>query len=119
MRNRLPAIAFVLATLVVDMAVFVDAADAAGTDSLRCRGKVAQGGESRESMRKKCGDPSGITHQVLYRRQGAFFTNRLYLTTDELVEVPVEIWTYNFGPNKLMHRLKFVDGILETVETLG
>ena len=118
MRSRLPAIALVLSALIVG-AAFVDAARAAGTDSLRCGGKVAQGGESRESVRNKCGEPSGVTHQVLYRRAGAFYTNNLYLTSDEIVEVQVEIWTYNFGPNKLMHLLKFVDGILETVETLG
>ena len=31
----------------------------------------------------------------------------------------MEIWTYNFGPNKLMRRLRFVDGELQDIETLG
>ena len=31
----------------------------------------------------------------------------------------METWTYNFGPNKLMRRVRFVDGIVEEVETLG
>jgi uncharacterized protein YvpB len=33
--------------------------------------------------------------------------------------VPVEIWTYNFGPYKLMRRVRFVDGFVEDIETLG
>jgi uncharacterized protein YvpB len=36
-----------------------------------------------------------------------------------LVEVRVEIWTYNFGPHKLMRRLRFDDGELVEIETLG
>jgi len=35
-----------------------------------------------------------------------------------MVEVPVEYWTYNFGPNKLMRRIRFVDGLVEEIETL-
>jgi hypothetical protein len=34
-------------------------------------------------------------------------------------EVSVEFWTYNFGPHKLMYRLRFEDGLLVDVETLG
>ena len=36
-----------------------------------------------------------------------------------MVEVPVEVWTYNFGPYKLMRRVRFVDGLVEEIETLG
>ncbi len=33
-------------------------------------------------------------------------------------EVPVEIWTYNRGPNKLMVSIRFVNGTVVAVETL-
>ncbi len=33
--------------------------------------------------------------------------------------MPVEIWTYNFGPYKLMREIRFVDGRVEDIETLG
>jgi hypothetical protein len=36
-----------------------------------------------------------------------------------MIEVPVEIWTFNFGPYKLMRRVRFVDGLVEDIETLG
>ena len=38
---------------------------------------------------------------------------------DGYVEVPVEIWTYNFGPYKLLRRVRFVDGKVDEIETLG
>jgi uncharacterized protein YvpB len=36
-----------------------------------------------------------------------------------LVEVPVELWTYNFGPSQLMRRVRFESGRLVMVEILG
>jgi len=35
------------------------------------------------------------------------------------VEIPVDVWVYNLGPNKLMRRLRFEDGKLVDIETLG
>ena len=49
----------------------------------------------------------------------AFYKSLLYTYGDAMVEVPVEIWTYNFGPYKLMRRVRFVDGLVEEIETLG
>jgi hypothetical protein len=94
-------------------------ATAGRTDSLRCGSKLANSGDTRSSVRSKCGDPAEISHQTMWRRPFREFRGRTYYSSDELVEIPVEIWTYNFGPNKLMHRLRFVDGLLEDVETLS
>jgi hypothetical protein len=35
------------------------------------------------------------------------------------VPVLVEIWTYNFGPHRLMYRLHMVEGVLRDIRTLG
>jgi hypothetical protein len=113
MRSRHLAIALALATLISAAAM------ATGTASLRCGSRVVQGGDTSESVRSKCGDPAGISHQTLFRRPSLFYGGRFFFSSDELVAVPVEIWTYNFGPRKLMHRLKFVDGILEEVESMS
>ena len=34
-------------------------------------------------------------------------------------EVPVDVLIYDLGPNKLVRKLRFVAGELESVETLG
>ncbi len=41
------------------------------------------------------------------------------MTVHSAYEVSVEIWTYNFGPHKLMYRLRFEDGLLIDVDTLS
>jgi hypothetical protein len=38
---------------------------------------------------------------------------------DGYTEVPVDIWVYNLGPNKLMRRIRFEDGVVVAIETLG
>lgn len=53
------------------------------------------------------------------RRPSYFLNGRYYYFGDAVVEVPVEVWTYNFGPYKLMRRVRFVDGLVEEIETLG
>jgi hypothetical protein len=35
------------------------------------------------------------------------------------MEVPVESWIYNLGPNKLMRRLRLEGGVVVEIETLG
>jgi hypothetical protein len=45
--------------------------------------------------------------------------NSVVYIGEQAVEAVVETWTYNFGPNKLMQRLRFVDGVLEDIESLG
>jgi len=34
------------------------------------------------------------------------------------VEVHLEMWTYNFGPTKLMQRIWFEDGVVVKIESL-
>lgn len=53
------------------------------------------------------------------RRPSYELHGRIVYYGDELVDVPVEIWTYNLGPYKLMRKIRFVDGQIEEIETLG
>ena len=43
---------------------------------------------------------------------------RMYVGEDA-IEIIVEIWTYNLGPNKLMRQIRFEDGIVVDIDTLG
>ena len=53
------------------------------------------------------------------RRPVYWHRGRPFHLGDGLVEVPVETWTYNLGPHKLMRRLRFEDGIVVDIDTLG
>jgi hypothetical protein len=34
-------------------------------------------------------------------------------------EIPVEVWTYNFGPDRFMQRIRFENGVIVRIESLG
>ena len=44
---------------------------------------------------------------------------RPFRVGDELIEIPVEMWIYNFGPNKFMRRVRFEDGMVVEIEDAG
>ncbi|HSN72908.1 MAG TPA: DUF2845 domain-containing protein [Steroidobacteraceae bacterium] len=88
-------------------------------DSMRCGSKLIRDGDPRDAVVAKCGEPSDVQTRVVLRRPYYDFNGRIVYYGDGLVEVPVEIWTYNFGPYKLMRRLRIVDGLVEEIETLG
>jgi hypothetical protein len=87
-------------------------------DAMRCGSKLVSEGATRAEVRSKCGEPSDVQTRTILRRPYYDFHGRIVYYGDGLVEVPVELWTYNFGPYKLMRRVRFVDGIVDEIETL-
>lgn len=92
---------------------------AALADAMRCGSRLISDGDTITAVRDLCGDPSDVQSRSILRRPSYFLNGRYYYYGDAMVEVPVEIWTYNFGPYKLMRRVRFVDGLVEEIETLG
>lgn len=92
---------------------------AAAADSFRCGTKLVSDGDSTDKVEALCGPPSSIQRREVLQRPIRWFRGRPFFTSFDLVAVPVEVWTYNLGPHKLMRRLKFEDGLLVDVETLG
>lgn len=91
----------------------------AQADAMRCGSKLVSDGATRTRVRQLCGEPSDIVTRSILRRPHYSYHGRFLYYGDGMVEVPVEIWTYNFGPYKLMRRVRFVDGLVEDIETLG
>ncbi|MGH8178787.1 MAG: DUF2845 domain-containing protein [Steroidobacter sp.] len=91
----------------------------AQADAMRCGSQLISDGDTRTEVRELCGDPSDVQRRTILRRPYYDFHGRLVYYGDGLIEIPVEIWTYNLGPYKLMRRLRFVDGRVEEIETLG
>ena len=88
-------------------------------DGLRCGSKLVTDGDTIDQVRALCGAPVNIERRDILQQPSIVRDGRVIFLGDEAVLVPVELWTYNFGPNKLMRRLRFVDGRLEQIETLG
>jgi Protein of unknown function (DUF2845) len=94
-------------------------AASAHADAMRCGSRLIHDGDTQTAVRDLCGEPSDVQTRSILRRPSYFLNGRYYYFGDALVEVPVEVWTYNFGPYKLMRRVRFVDGLVEEIETLG
>ena len=86
---------------------------------MRCGNKLIREGDVRSLVRDFCGEPSDIQTRSILRRPVVNFNGRRRFLGDGLVEIPVEIWTFNFGPSKLMREVRFVDGRVEEIVTLG
>ena len=88
--------------------------------AFRCGSKIVTEGATRSEVAAKCGEPTEVlTMRSLFRRPVIWSSGRPYYVGEDLIEVPVESWIYNLGPNKLMRRLRFEGGMLAEIETLG
>lgn len=105
--------------LLLTVACLMAVATPALADAMRCGSRLVREGETRDEVLAKCGKPSDIQTRTILRRPYYDFHGRIVYYGDGLVEVPVEIWTYNFGPYQLMRRVRFVDGIVDEIETLS
>jgi hypothetical protein len=82
-------------------------------EAMRCGNKVVSRGDTQYQVRQRCGEPDDISRRwiTVYQRVGP----------DREVAVDVEVveWLYDFGRNRLVTRLRFVDGVLEEEWTDG
>jgi hypothetical protein len=91
----------------------------AAADAMRCGSKLVRDGDTSSKVLALCGDPTDIRRTYILRPPLYDYEGRISYYGTGLVEVPVEFWTYNFGPYKLMRRVRLVDGEVDEIETLG
>jgi hypothetical protein len=88
--------------------------------AFRCGTKLVVKGDTRSQVAAKCGEPTDVVKMSsVFRRPVLWANGRPYYLGDDFIEIPVESWLYNLGPNKLMRRVIFEDGIVADIETLG
>jgi len=104
-------------------------------DTMRCDRNVISRGDHQGEVLATCGEPLIATHKTIYRsgiparRFGVLSLSHGYysdFTSSELlhhnrsvVEVPVETWTYNFGPRHFIREVTFTDNRVTRIKTLG
>lgn len=91
----------------------------AAADVMRCGSQLVHDGDGRDKVLQLCGQPTEIENRSIVRRPSYRRHGHVVYFGEGRVEVPVEIWTYNLGPSKLMRRIRFVDGVIEEIDTLG
>jgi hypothetical protein len=88
--------------------------------AFRCGTKLVSEGDTREQVAAKCGEPDEVVNQSsVFRRPVIWTRGRPYYIGESSIEIPVESWVYNLGPNKLMRRVRFEGGVVIEIETLG
>ena len=90
---------------------------AAAADTLRCGSKLISEGVPIDKVRQYCGEPVA-TKRMWITRQPRFEYGGQEIPFEGTEDVPVDLWTYDFGANKLMRRIRFVAGKVESIETL-
>jgi hypothetical protein len=92
---------------------------AARADALRCGSRIVVVGDTRGQLQAICGDPVDVTSHRVLQQPVYYLHGHRYFLSSGLIEIVVEEWTYNFGPLKLMRRVRIEDGIITDMETLG
>ena len=105
--------------------------------ALFCGSAIISEGDHKLDVLRKCGEPVAVEEEVVYETiyvdPHGHPRHRRPLRKDflhpwhgvpigpQILTVPVliEVWTYNFGPHRLMYRLHMVEGVLRDIRTLG
>lgn len=100
----------------------------ARADSLACGGRIVSSGDTRYEVKAVCGTPDDASQRVEYRtvsgrvagpctREGGRL--RCSQTREQVVEVVVDEWLYDFGKNRFLEYLTFEQGRLVSVRQGG
>jgi hypothetical protein len=92
----------------------------AQADSMRCGTRLVSEGDGKDKVRKLCGEPTSVSLAGYVGGPG-YYTGpyeNTYLWPGWST-VPVEIWTYNLGPSKLLRKLRFVGDEVDEIWTDG
>jgi hypothetical protein len=100
----------------------------ARADSLACDGRIVSSGDSRYEVRSVCGEPDDASQRVEYRTwRGRVagpcrrLDGRIVCsdTREQVTEVVIDEWIYDFGRNRFIEFLTFEQGKLVSIRTGG
>ena len=86
--------------------------------AMKCGHKLVQEGDYRADILERCGEPDSVeTHfEVVSRKLRFPFKTQEY---QEIVEIEVEEWVYNLGRRRFRQYLRFENGVLKEIKSLG
>jgi hypothetical protein len=88
--------------------------------AFRCGNKLVLYGDPADKVLANCGRPTEKKSYTALRPAVVWYGNRpVRVPPGEPIEVLVETWTYNLGPNKLMQQVRLEGGYVVEVNSLG
>jgi len=89
-------------------------------DTMRCGNRLVTTGDGKDKVRALCGEPTSVSFAGVQSAPRNYYGPYDYSYFGfGWIEVPVEIWTYNLGPHKLLRKLRFVGDELDYISTDG
>jgi|SRR4051812_22645217 hypothetical protein len=115
MRAKRFGIRVALATLVAASVVGAFAVTPARAEGgFRCGAKLVRNGETQDDVSAKCGDPDAVRNWTEYQTESVWVGNH---KIERSVPIEYAEWKYDFGRDRLIRYLVFVQGRLRDVRT--
>ena len=76
--------------------------------SMRCGTELITTGTSQAKVAALCGQPAQVVHPAV---SGG--------VEPGVSDVEDEVWVYNLGPNRLMQRIRFRNGVVSNIDSVG
>src|SRR5262245_56765182 len=98
----------------------------AQADTLACSGRIVSTGDSRYEVKAVCGEPDDVSQRVEYRTLRGRVAGPCQRvdgkvicsdTREQVIEVVIDEWIYDFGRNRFIEYLTFEQGKLVSVRT--
>ncbi|MEA3178409.1 MAG: hypothetical protein QOI59_1932 [Gammaproteobacteria bacterium] len=91
----------------------------AGAQAMQCGDRLVTQGDSISKVASLCGNPTQVDRTSIIRSVSGSFVNGQWLQSGGAqIEIPVEVWLYNLGPDRLMRQIRFEEGRVVKIETL-
>jgi hypothetical protein len=89
-------------------------------EALRCEHRVVSSGDTPVEVLAKCGPPTVQRQrdEEIEIFEPVFIQGKRILATRRII-IPVEVWTYNFGPHELIYELIFRNDRVVEIRTRG
>lgn len=96
----------------------------ARADTLSCKGRIVSTGDSRYEVKAVCGEPDDASQRVEYRTVRGRVSGPCRRvdgkvicsdTREQVIEVVIDEWIYDFGRNRFIEYLTFEQGKLVSI----
>ena len=89
-------------------------------EALRCQNRLVSSGDSPVEVYEKCGPPTVQQQrdEEIEIVEPIFIDGKKVLVARRIT-IPVEVWTYNFGPHELIYELTFRNDRVVDIRTRG
>ena len=86
--------------------------------AIRCGHSLVDLGDHIDDVLARCGEPQSVSRRT--KVVGSTFHHpRRTLDIQEFEEIQIEEWVYNFGSSRLKQYLRFENGELKEIKSLG